>query len=334
MRGVVWSPTRCGAWVAALIACGASWGSAASEARAEDETEFAQRHFERGLELYDRGDHADALVSFETSYELAPSPNSLLFVARTLRELGRSVEAAEAFGRTAREARARAADEPRYAPTAEAAEAERRALLSAVGRVVLRLDGGWTAVEVTVAGRSIPEEALGLPVIVEPGAVAVVARTADGRVVRRTVDAEAGREIEVRLEVGTARSDAPAQVVAGPTEPEEVPPQGAVRWTGPAGWSSLALGAAGWITLTVFGLLASERFDDLEERCGGPCPPSLGDDVDQGRLYQTLANVGLALGVVGTGVGLGLLLLVQDDEGAAEAGGGGARLGLRLLGTF
>jgi len=252
--------------------------------------------------------------------------------------LERRVEAAEAYARTARDARARAASEPRFAPTADAAEAERTELLARLGSVVVRVVGATSALDVRVGDVPVAPEALGLPVVVEPGSVEVVASAADGGSERRTVEAPAGRETMVVLDLSPPpvepRPPAPAVPRVQPEGSADDPGRAdGASWSTPVGWTSLAVGAAGWIALAVLGSFARSQHDDLVERCGDdPCPPELGDQVDRGRLYQTLANVGLAVGAVGTLTGLGLLLLV--DPGPDTGGARAQRVEVGLTGTF
>ena len=66
--------------------------------------EQAQTHFLKGKASFDRNDLPGALEEFRASLEIVASPNARLYVARTLREMGRLVEAYAEFGRTAAEA--------------------------------------------------------------------------------------------------------------------------------------------------------------------------------------------------------------------------------------
>lgn len=57
----------------------------------------AREHFERGIELYDRKNYADALVAFQDAYEEKPSPGIKQNIALSLKGLGRYAEAASAL---------------------------------------------------------------------------------------------------------------------------------------------------------------------------------------------------------------------------------------------
>jgi len=319
--------------------------TSAPAARAQDASgqgrstdDLAQEHFERGVELYDRSDYRGALESFRTSYGLYASPNSLLFAARALRQLGRRTEAADEFARAAREARERA--EPRYEPSARAADAERAALLRVLGRVVLEVRGQWSRLHVRVGERELSAEAIGLPVVVEPGEVAIAAATDDGRSASRRARVRPGAEARVEIDLGAPRprttaaaggrrgTGAPA-ARPRPSRPARPPGDERSAALSIAGWTSVAVGVTGWAGLIVFGLMADSEFDDLQARCGsGPCDPSLQGDVDRGRLYDTIANIGLVVGAIGTAAGVTLLAI---DVASAPSK---TSVGLRVTGAF
>lgn len=103
----------------AFIVSVAVAASTASIAQADP----AHDHYTVGRDSYRAGLYGRALEEFELSYEAAPSPNTQLYVARSLRELGRWAEAAEHFRATIREAEERGA---KYAAAREAAQAELR----------------------------------------------------------------------------------------------------------------------------------------------------------------------------------------------------------------
>lgn len=83
----------------------------------------AQQHYSTGRESYRAGLYGRALEEFERSYAATPSPNTHLYIARSLRELGRWTEAQEHYRQTIREAEERGA---KYAAAREAAETELR----------------------------------------------------------------------------------------------------------------------------------------------------------------------------------------------------------------
>ena len=81
----------------------------------------AQDHYTAGRESYRLGLYGRALEEFERSLALAPSPNTRLYIARSLRELGRWAEANEQYAATVKEAEQRGG---RYTATRDAATVE------------------------------------------------------------------------------------------------------------------------------------------------------------------------------------------------------------------
>lgn len=81
----------------------------------------AQDHYTAGRESYRLGLYGRALEEFERSLAMSPSPNTRLYIARSLRELGRWAEANDQYAATVREAEQRGG---RYLATRDAATLE------------------------------------------------------------------------------------------------------------------------------------------------------------------------------------------------------------------
>jgi tetratricopeptide (TPR) repeat protein len=108
------------------------------------QSEQAQLRFKQAKELYEAGQLRQALNEFRESRAIVASPNSRLYIARCLRDLGQLVEAYSLFGRTVVEAVELARLEPRYSRTAEAARNERALLEKRVGFVKVTVLGART----------------------------------------------------------------------------------------------------------------------------------------------------------------------------------------------
>lgn len=104
-------------------------------------------------EVYKAGGYAEALTRFRAL--LAPT-NVRLYVARSLRGLGRRPEAYHEMLQTVRDASEKAVSEKRFVPTRDAATDELAELKSHVGRVKVRLPTAPPAdLEVTIAGTPV-----------------------------------------------------------------------------------------------------------------------------------------------------------------------------------
>ena len=73
--------------------------SAAPPVAAQSDQENARRHFERALELADKGIYAEAAEEFERAYQIAPRPTVLFNLAQIYVVLGRPIQAIDTFRR-------------------------------------------------------------------------------------------------------------------------------------------------------------------------------------------------------------------------------------------
>jgi len=287
-----------------VAAAGASVESAMAEQSAA-----ASDRYRAGTEAFQAQRYDEALARFRESYALVASPNSHLMVARALSKLGKNAEAYTELAATIREAESAAQKSDKYRKTLESARAEQSELGSRVGVVVVTVQA-----DVTVGGRPLPAGALGGTVIVDPGKTEVVLRLPNGAEERRQIDVLPGKE--TRVDMAT-----PARVSAAPAAPGAAPARTGID---PLALAAVAggVGVLGFATFAVFGVLDQGEFSDLQRRCpGNVCPASAAPDAETGRTYQTLANVGLGVGIVGAASGL-VLLLTGTSRPATRALGG------------
>jgi hypothetical protein len=115
-----------------------------------------------------------------------------------------------------------------------------------------------------------------------------------------------------------------APAMAQPAPAPAPPPAGAELSTSNTKKRTLAyiaggVGVAGLLTFAIFGSMNNSKFSDLEEQCPNQvCPTRLEDDADTGQTYQTIANVGLFVGVIGLATG-GVFYYLSTKEKAPEA---------------
>ena len=111
------------------------------------------------------------------------------------------------------------------------------------------------------------------------------------------------------------------------------------------GWAYVSggVGIAGVLSFVVLGTMSRSTFDDLRQTCPNDhCTPDRAEDIRQGRREQTLANVGLGIGI--GGLGLATVLFVagspkRADKSASAPEPPSARLvvlpgGARIEGRF
>ena len=93
-----------------------------------------------------------------------------------------------------------------------------------------------------------------------------------------------------------------------------------------AGYLAGGVGIAGFILFAIAGIGAKRAHDRLDENCrSGPCDEaSRQSDVEDGKLLQTAANIGLATGLTGFGLGATLIVLGgrSNDTGSTTTASG------------
>ncbi|HTJ41570.1 MAG TPA: hypothetical protein VL463_05715 [Kofleriaceae bacterium] len=175
--------------------------------------------YKEGVRLYDGGDYAGALQLFETAFARYPAPRVEFSVATTLKQMGRTVEAANWYQRFV--------DDPGAEPQLVS---EARTLLTLLDTMVGRVDiSTGAAVGEIQLGDGPWIEARGAIVLrVAPGTVVVRGRRA-GFVAEATVKVAAGGAEPVELRWAAARApshdaratdahatDAPIRALAAP----------------------------------------------------------------------------------------------------------------------
>ena len=300
---------------------GEAWNS-------EDE---ANRFFKEGNDHYAKRDWEAAYKAYTKAFELKRSYDIAGNLGDVELTLGRHRAAAEHL-----------AFSLRHWPTgkAEAKERTRARLAEAkkkCGAVKIRVDGD---AEIFVNRRKVGRAPIDYEVFVEPGAVHIEARRADGRSARRTIALSLGEAQSIRL------------TLRGPEKTEAPPPKTAAKSVGPDPGASkkrsgiepktIALVAGGALTVVSLGLwvgfgLAAEgsasdaealRSKAIDEVGEGGCrnAPSvgvcqeLGSTNDSGQSQKSMATVG----AVGTGIfaaaTLGVWLFWPESEDKETAG--------------
>ncbi len=276
---------------------------------AEDD---ARKMFKQAQEHFDDAQYEQALELARKAHEATGSPNARLYVARSLKGLGRFDEAYDEMAATLDDAAEKAKEEPKYISTRDAAAAELALLKRKIGKVIVAIVEPPPGVKVTLNGKLLDAERVGDPIATLPGDSIIVVEANGHQRYERTIQVGAGdtKTIAVRLVEEEGEPEPP------PVEPPKRDPgssSGGISKTW--GYIGLGVGAAGLATFTVFALSAKSTHDTLDEECGGRCTdPKFQDDVDSGKRAQTIANIGLGVGVVGLAAGATVLLLGGSDK--------------------
>lgn len=290
-----------------------------SSPQAEDAAE-AKRLFSLGSSAFLARRYGEALEDLRASYKLVPSPNSGLLIARCLRELNRRVEAVEMYGAVAADARRRAADgDGKYAQTADVATSEAAAVRATLGTIRVKVVRPGPGSLVVIDGSASPASESELVVLHAPGDVTVRFKPRAGAEQSQRATVTAGNEVRMEF-------TAPAEPTVSPSPPS--PPSagnGAPRgstaatapsepaaWTLPAALVSTGIAIAGGGVFIGFGLSSEGKYADLEKKCqsaAGCGSTADREDADAGKRDQTIANVGLAVGITGAAAAITFLLV-------------------------
>jgi hypothetical protein len=280
---------------------------------------LAREQFGQALALQTAGDWAGALALLKQVAAVKATPQVRFNIALCEEKLGRLVAALGDYELAAADARAERADQ-----VAEEVEARREALSKRIPKLTVTRGSGAEAAIVSLDGVALGDQVIGTPMPTDPGPHTVEARAPGFKPFRQSVrlNEQQSEQLAIQLEPEPA--------------PVPPPPRGADRGQGGGrsrvygyvigGLGVASLGASG----VFFGLRAS-KISDLDKACTKDlvCPPSAKNDIEQGELYTTIANVTLAVGVAAVAGGLVLVLTSSpstDTSVALAPAPGGAQL--------
>ncbi len=309
-------------WLAS-IACVVSLAGTAAfpEAARADEAAEAAKAFDQGRKLWEAKDPAGALPHFQKAVAQSGSPNARLYVARCLRDTGKLAEAYDEMARTVRDATKLAEGDQRYAQTRDTAAAELALLEPKVGKLVITLDSTLAGATITVDGKPVDPALLGKPFTVPPQTLRIVATGADGTTTEATPTVAAGSTQSItlaRTASGKPAEGKPAPIAPPPPAADEGGGFGVVRGVG---IGVLAVGIGGFVAFAVGTVQADEQYATLEDECGaGPCRGAKYDDIiSDGKASETIAYVGLGVGVAGVVAGTLMMIFGGPEEPAKAA---------------
>jgi len=271
----------------------------------------AQGLLREGSELYKTGDYAHALGRFNSAYAAYPSPKLLFNIGQANRDLGRSVEALDAFEKFLTSV-------PDALPSTRAeAQSATDELKKNLGQ--LRIECETPGAEISVDGKGVGATPLPGLIWTIPGRHQVTAIHSGAAPAIESVDSAAGetRMVTMRLTVLAAPTSpvAPAPVVEVQTTPVQAPATSRGWWLGRK-WAWIAAGSAVLVAggATTFGLLTRSRYDELSKSCGNASvahPGCSESDISSLSTRQTTAN--LLWGAAGVAaVAAGVLFYVES----------------------
>jgi len=285
-------------------------GSAASTAaKSAPEAAFAE-----AVRIFKSGDTARALPLFVHLGETTNSPNVQLYVGYCHLDQGHDREAHQAFSQSVKLSRDLSGD--KYMATQEAAQVELGKLNLRLASLTISFVDLPAEFVVKLDGAAIDSALLGSPLVVAPGPHLVEAEAKGAKPISREVPLEAGAFKAIALQFEKmSEPDAPKQLVTQPVLVEQATPTSSwTRW----GLVAAGLGAVGFGTFAVAGLQARSTYNKLQTECPSGCSDAAHrDDASKGSTYQSVANVGLALGIAGSITGATLVYLGATRRTAA-----------------
>jgi tetratricopeptide (TPR) repeat protein len=247
-----------------LLGQAAHLASQPSEAKVKAK---AQVLLKQGAQHYRRAEFADALAEFQAAYRAFPSPKLLLNIGQCSRELGRPVEAIEAFEQFLAESH--------DAPERVVAEAKQSVeeLATEVGK--LRIECSWSGAEIELDGKKIGVAPLTDSIRVAAGRHEVLATHGDRLGVATSTYVLAGT-VETVVLRPRALADAPRRtrgsignpLIASRASDATTPYERG--WLMGRTWTWVATGSAVVFAggATAAGLMMHSKFKALDQSCG------------------------------------------------------------------
>lgn len=169
----------------------------------------ASDHFKRGLQLFDEGDYALALVEFDRAYQLAPNYRALYNIALVHVQLGRYADAARTFEQYLRDG------------DSAIAEARRAEVDRTLGQLKLRtatitILTNTSSAEILLDGRPVDPARLRAAMLIDAGEHVIKAQASGYTSRERTVTLAGGDRAAIRFDLAAAAAPPPPHHAAGP----------------------------------------------------------------------------------------------------------------------
>jgi len=302
--------------VACASACAALLAATAVRAQPDNDPEAL---FRQAATLSRDGRCGEAIPLLEQSFARQPSPNSLLILARCLRDVDRREEAWVRYGATMALADQEiASGQLRYEATRAVAASEREALGKRLAILTVHVYGADATTQVVTDAFRTPFPPGGLSELrlelhLRPETRSLTVIRGDGVRIERplTLDPAKPTEISLSLPPPAAPVTVEHSAEAAPVSPLPAKRAPSAESQGPwvpLGLVGLGVGVLGAATFVVFKMDSDSIYNQIHAQCGNNCPESQREPADRGAREQTIAYVGLAAGAVGLAAGASFLI--------------------------
>ena len=300
--------------------------SIAGDALADDKDRSKQL-FEQGVSQMEAKKYDSACPLLEESQKIAPFPGTLFTLAECEALRGRNAVAFSRYGEYLEVYEALPKDKQAKQGTREKdARGKREKLAKQIGLITLMLPSSApNGTTISVAGRTLDERSIALPVPLEPGEYTVIAQAPDGTSAETKISVAKGQTNAVTLEVPAPKASSAPTATAAPTvtsQPVSAPTDVRKISAYAAGGVGIAALVAGGVT---FGLMLTKK-DVVDASCtdAGPGVKSCtAEGVQAGndaKLFGLVATVGVAAGVALAGVSVALFATAPKKKASAGTG--------------
>jgi hypothetical protein len=290
----------------ALQTYGAYGETARVDSATKAQLKTATENYERGVSAMDAEQYPEALKAFQASYDTVSSPNSSLMIGRVLLKMGKYIEAYRELERTLKQSTELAATQKKYRKTADSAEKELFELKKQLA--FIRVKAGTQLVIQGVATNLSEWQTL---VPLTPGIVTVEVITTTGKTTSKTIPIKAGETVDYVLDHDQTATPGTNPVVT-PSSPQSTLLPTTKESTinrRTVGYVVGGFGLVGVGLFVGFGLLGTSSYGDVKSDCAaGSCPEDAVDNSGSKSLRQGIGYSGLAMGVLGLGIGTWLVL--------------------------
>ena len=251
----------------------------------------AQALLKEGTALYERGDFADALAKFEAAYGVYASPKLLFNIGQADRDLGRPVDALQAFEKFLALA-------PDAAP--DVLSEARQSVVDLRDKLgQLRIECATPNATVTIDGKPVGVTPLAQPVWTTVGRHQIAVQRDTYVPALKDVNVVPEQTQTVTLQLSSLSVRAVEGRAASPTAPSNAQPVVLAASQGDSWWSGrkwYVWATAGGTVLfatsaIVAGLAAKSRFNDLQNSCGATTAGCSESQIDGVKSRVALTDV-------------------------------------------
>jgi len=268
--------------------------------------------FAQAVDTFKAGEYSEALASFLALSARTPSPNVQLYVGYCYVQLGHPTDAHRAFSNTLE--RVETSGRVEYAATRDAARQQLAALDQQLAKLTISLLQAPRNAVVKLDGKALDPSRLGSRLAIEPGVHVIEAEAPGVRAVEQSVALERGNAKTVALLLRPPQTQQDAHTVLDNKRNDASIHDSRLTTLG---WAAAGLGAVGWSVFAVAGFRAKDVYKSLQRQCESPCSDTTHRrDVDIGKSWQTAADVGLSIGIIG--VVSATTLFIWGNTGSGE----------------